>query len=136
MAHVLLAMDADEVYRHLFTAALEGEGHQVTAPTDFWGVLAVLRSTLHPVVCLYFRDLAMRRLLLADDEERMAALEANRADLQRHRYVALSWKFGPLQVPRLAAIEDTLQVEVLPAMPLNLLDVIAAVQRAAGRLSA
>jgi hypothetical protein len=53
----------------------------------------------------------------------------------RHGYVAIGWKPGPLQVPRLAAIEDGLQVEMLPAMPMNLEAVLDAVGRAAEQMA-
>jgi CheY-like chemotaxis protein len=132
MTHVVIAEDEAPV-RQLFLAAFEQEGYHVTAPDDFWGVLAVLRSVLHPVIVIYDRHNAF--LQLQADDEQIAALEANRADLQRHRYFAVGWKPRPLRPPRLAALEAALQVEVVP-YPLNLQALLAAVERAASKLQA
>jgi CheY-like chemotaxis protein len=129
MAHVVIAED-DPVSRHLYVTCFEREGHQVTAPDDFWGVLATLRSVAHPVIVIYNRDVWWARVLAR--QEGLAELEANLEALQRHRYIAMSWKFGAL-TPRLAAIEVGLHVEVL-LQPTPLKDLLAAVERAASKL--
>jgi hypothetical protein len=63
----------------------------------------------------------------------VAALEANREALGRHRYIGVGWRLGALWPPRLAALEDALDVELLH-LPLNLEALIAAVARAAEQL--
>jgi hypothetical protein len=130
MAHVVIAEDYDAV-RRLLMIALEGEGHQVTAPEGFWGVLATLRSVLHPVIVIYSRDRWWTGSM-APHEEGLAALEASYADLQRHRYIAMNWKPRAL-APRLAAIEDGLQIEEL-RQPFNLLVLVDTVLRIAEQL--
>lgn len=129
MAHVLLAMDSPPL-RSVYTLLLADADHQIMAPGEFWGILATLRSTLHPLVVVYIRDECVGRLL--PDAERMAALEASRADLRHHRYVAVAWNPAALP-PRLAAIEDALDVELL-VQPFPLEALAAAVQRTAQRL--
>jgi hypothetical protein len=128
-AHVLVA-EEDAAIRKLLTTAIEQEGHHVTAPNTFWGVLAVLRSTLHPLVVFYDRDRCWYHLV--GDEERLTALENARTDLQRHRYVILGWGWDrpPLWVPRLDSLERELQRDVL-GQPLKLERLLAFVERAA-----
>jgi hypothetical protein len=55
--------------------------------------------------------------------------------VQRHRYIAIDWLAGALPLPRVAAIEDALDVELL-LQPVPLEDVAAAVQRAAEQFPA
>jgi hypothetical protein len=130
MAHVVIAEDYAPI-RQILTIALECEGYQVTAPEDFWGVLATLRSVLHSVICVFNRDRYVGHLL--PNDEQMSALEANRADLQRHRYIRVGWKPSALVPPRLAALEDALGMEVVP-YPLNIEVLLAAIERAASKL--
>jgi hypothetical protein len=130
MAHVVVA-EEEGAHRHVFTIVLEGEGHQVTAPRDFWGVLAVLRSTLHPVVVVYSRDWYLGHL--PERNEWIQALEANRTELRRHRYVSIGWKPGAL-LSWLGALEDELEVDVLQ-YPIRLEEMIAAVARAAEQMA-
>jgi hypothetical protein len=125
LAQVVVAEEVP-AFRRIWTVMLERRDHTVFAPRDFWGVLAVLRVTLHPVVVIYGRDTAAGHLLRR--EERLAALEANREALFHHRYVAMGWLPYTLP-PRLAAIEESLVVEkVLAAFDPDDLD--AAVARA------
>jgi hypothetical protein len=130
MAHVVVVEDEAPI-RQLFVTCFEMEGYHVTAPEDLWGVLATLRSVLHPVACVYHRDIGMRHLLA--DEEHVSTLEAARADLHRHRYIRVGWKPSALIPPRLAGIEHALGMEVVP-YPLDLAVLLAAVERAASKL--
>jgi hypothetical protein len=123
---VLLA-EAEAPICEIYALFLGLEGHRVTAPDDFWGVLAVLRSTLHPVVAVVNQDrwVGQQR----PDEERVTALEANLEALRRHRYVGISWGHARV-TPRLLAIERALAVtQVLQPFPLG--ELAAAVARAA-----
>jgi hypothetical protein len=95
-------------------------------------VLAVLHSTLHPVVVVYDRDGSRRHLI--HDEERVTALEANLAALRRHRYIGISWGHAR-ETPRLLAIERALEVRQL-LQPFPLGDLAVAVARAAKQLGA
>jgi CheY-like chemotaxis protein len=131
MAHVVI-VDEDAPIRQLFLTCFEAEGYQVTAADDLWAALGVLRSVLHPVVCIFNRDRYFGPL--RPDDEQMAALEANRADLQRHHYIGVGWKPSALVPPRLAAIEDALGMEAVP-YPLDLAVLLAAVARAAEQVS-
>jgi hypothetical protein len=131
-AHVLVAVEEPAV-RHMCAAVLEDQGHHnVTAPEDFWGVIAVLRSVLHPLVVVYARD--SHPACLVRDDERVAAFEALAADMRQHAYVAMDWRAQPLP-PRLRVIEEQLDVEFLPH-PLDVDAIVAAVARAAARIAA
>jgi hypothetical protein len=129
MAHVLLA-EAEAPICEIYALFLALEGHRVTAPDDFWGVLAVLRSTLHPVVAVVNQDRYVGHLL--PNDEQMSALEASHTDLARHRYIRVGWKPGALMPPMLAALEGALDVEVVP-YPLDFAVLLAAVERAASK---
>ncbi len=130
MAHVLVA-EEEPMLRRMWALLLESEGHHVTAPTDFWGVIATLRATLHPLVVVYGRDGYIGSL--AWQEERVAAFEASVEAMRRHRYVAMAWATDPLP-PRLRVIEEQLEIEIV-MQPMEVGDLFAAVNRAAARLA-
>jgi hypothetical protein len=133
MAHVLVAAD-DGPTCDLFRAVLEVEGHRVTTVCDGWQMLAALRSTLHPMVVVYWYFLL--RQPLRDDrvpqpaqEELWQACLRNVEDLRAHRFIEWNpsdWAPGPDMQP----LYDALGIVVL-RMPLDLDELLALVGKPA-----
>ncbi len=130
MAHILVGV-SDWPIRSMVAEVLEMEGHRVTIPADFWGGLAVLRSSLHGLIVIYPRDGSPG--LLTD--EHLAAIEANMASLQRHEYIQLTWREGPWP-ERLQRLVDQVHIQAIPGTFRLEEDLLAAVNEAAARLNA
>jgi hypothetical protein len=133
LAHVLVA-EEEPALRTIWAAICASEGHRVTAPDTFWGVMAVLRTTLHPLVVVYGRDGYLPHQTIHED--RVRAFEALAVDMRQHLYVAMDWRPGEPLPPRLRAIEEALDVEFLHPQPMDDPEaLVAAVNRAAERIA-
>ncbi len=129
MAHVLVGCYTPPI-RELLAGVLDGEGYEVTVPRDFWGGLAVLRSSLHPLIVLYQRDGSPG--LLTD--EHLAAIEANMAALRRHEYIQLTWRYEPW-AERYRRLVDQVHIQVIPGTFDLERQLLPAVSAAAARLA-
>jgi CheY-like chemotaxis protein len=128
MAHVLVAED-DEATRAMLRMALEEAGHTVLEARDGAAALDVLRTRTRPLV------VALDMMMTPVDG--LHVLRAVRGDARlatQHRYVAMT--AVPLSHLNLPPDLSTLLVGPVVAKPFRLADFLAAVDEAAGQLSA
>lgn len=135
MAHIVNAL-ADEMYRTIIPGVFEvaqGEEseHEVTTIHDPWELVALVRSTLHGLIIIFNDDGRFDGI----PDDLAEALLSQREALHRHAFLHICWHEEPWPLPPpLQVLYDELGVELLRA-PFPLDDLLAAVDRAAARLS-
>lgn len=134
MAHILVA-DYDRATRSMLSQALpdfdETHDHWVTCVDNPWALLSAMRSTLHPMVVLFYN------LMLFDrrgggDEFPFDILLRDEADLRRHRLIEMHADTGE-RPPEVRAFYDRLGVQQI-SMPFMLETLVDLVNQRADEL--
>ncbi len=130
MAHIVVWTGNQAVahlFRELFESYEEERGHLVTTcdGEDFWQLLAVLRSSLHPCVVILGGDGWLHHLGAEEDQ----ALAANVDALRQHRYIEIRWWASVPATSPAQVLYAHCHVQVIPG-PFDIDEVIAAVNAA------
>jgi CheY-like chemotaxis protein len=129
MAHILVA-EYDPVTARFLSAVFEEWGHWVTGVDTPWTLLSAMRSTLHPMVVMFYDRMLFDKS--GTDEWPFTIMLRDEADLRRHRLIEMS--AGAYERPEeVRAFYDRLGVQRV-RMPFDLDPLIECVNRLAQEL--